>query len=382
MRQQQPRRPSSALQHGGPRPGGEPDRAAGPAADAQGNAALQEQLRAGLLPEQVEAPGAEGGMGEGSGRGPDWGKEVASFNGVPAFSNGSDRRYYERGAYGFMYQCVEYVNRYSVLANGTGNMKGTGNAVDYGGQSRKGFGYTWVKNEPGAPLPEAGDILVFSGGTFGHVAIATAGGPGGVQMIQQNTGKATATLAVSGEPGQTTVAGYGNLKLEGWQHLGAVKPAKPKSNGDGSGTKLTQGGKPASAAGARTVTVKPGDSLWAIAARHLGDGARYRELAKLNGIADPSRISAGQVIELPGAKAPAKPQGSGAGPAEGSGPKKPAAPSAAQRSVTVRPGDTLWAIAARELGDGSRHKELAKLNGIRDPRRLAVGTTLKLPGRR
>ena len=29
-------------------------------------------------------------------------------------------------------------------------------------------------------------------------------------------------------------------------------------------------------------TVKPGDSLWEIAEAHLGDGNRYKEIAKLN----------------------------------------------------------------------------------------------------
>lgn len=44
--------------------------------------------------------------------------------------------------------------------------------------------------------------------------------------------------------------------------------------------------------------VQKGDTLWAIAKRELGDGSRYRELAKLNGIATPNKISVGQVIKL------------------------------------------------------------------------------------
>lgn len=51
------------------------------------------------------------------------------------------------------------------------------------------------------------------------------------------------------------------------------------------------------------------------------------------------------------------------------------------RAYTVRSGDSLWAIASRELGDGFRHKELADLNRDRiGPRgELRVGASLRIP---
>lgn len=58
-----------------------------------------------------------------------------------------------------------------------------------------------------------------------------------------------------------------------------------------------------------TVVVKPGDTLWDIAEAHLGDGARYPEIADLNrGVAqpdgarltDPDLIRPGWVLRLPG----------------------------------------------------------------------------------
>lgn len=51
------------------------------------------------------------------------------------------------------------------------------------------------------------------------------------------------------------------------------------------------------------------------------------------------------------------------------------------KTYTLKPGDTLWTVAQRYLGNGSRWREIAKLNGIKDSqvRSLPVGLTLKLP---
>ena len=47
----------------------------------------------------------------------------------------------------------------------------------------------------------------------------------------------------------------------------------------------------------------------------------------------------------------------------------------------VREGDTLWRIAAEQLGDGSRYKEISKLNAgiLKDEDSLAIGMRLSLP---
>ena len=51
------------------------------------------------------------------------------------------------------------------------------------------------------------------------------------------------------------------------------------------------------------------------------------------------------------------------------------------KSYTVRDGDSLWKIAADQLGDGSRYQEIAKLNAdvLSDEDSLTIGMTLKLP---
>lgn len=48
----------------------------------------------------------------------------------------------------------------------------------------------------------------------------------------------------------------------------------------------------------RNHTVVKGDTLWAICKKHLGDGSKYPEIAKLNGIKNPNLIRVGQVIKL------------------------------------------------------------------------------------
>lgn len=47
-------------------------------------------------------------------------------------------------------------------------------------------------------------------------------------------------------------------------------------------------------------------------------------------------------------------------------------------SYTVKKGDTLWDIASRLYGDGTRWRELSERNGLSDPKKLQIGRTLLL----
>jgi len=54
------------------------------------------------------------------------------------------------------------------------------------------------------------------------------------------------------------------------------------------------------------------------------------------------------------------------------------------KSVTVKSGDTLYKLATKYLGRGNRWAEIAKANGIKNPKStsaLKVGKTLKIPPR-
>lgn len=62
------------------------------------------------------------------------------------------------------------------------------------------------------------------------------------------------------------------------------------------GQKLTL---PAGATEPRTYKVKAGDTLWGIAADHLGNGGRYTEIARLNGLGTSVALTPGQILKIP-----------------------------------------------------------------------------------
>ena len=141
----------------------------------------------------------------------------------------------------------------------------------------------------------------------------------------------------------------------------------------------------------RSVTVHRGDTLWSLAERYLGDGARFREIARLNygrpqpdgrTLSDTHWIYPGWVLLLPTH-------------AERSTPATPnhhPAPTASRphtdRTYQVRHGDNLWSIAEHHLGDGQRWREIYQLNvgrdqhvggRLTDPDVILTGWILKLP---
>jgi LysM repeat protein len=60
-------------------------------------------------------------------------------------------------------------------------------------------------------------------------------------------------------------------------------------------------------------------------------------------------------------------------------PPAPPAPEAAVRTYTVVSGDTLWAIAERFYGDGSRYQQIADASGVANPDLIQPGQVLTIP---
>lgn len=128
------------------------------------------------------------------------------------------------------------------------------------------------------------------------------------------------------------------------------------------------------------IEVRQGDTLYAISRRH---NVSLNELMTVNGLSSPS-LQPGQQLYLPAgtraaagqtARPPRESYETAAAPA----PSHPAAeaPSDWNRSYTVRPGDSLYAIARQS---GVKLADLERYNGIADSRKVMPGTVLKLPG--
>ena len=103
-----------------------------------------------------------------------------------------------------------------------------------------------------------------------------------------------------------------------------------------------------------TYTVKAGDSWWKIAEEQLGDGSRYKELAAYNGKTAEDTIYAGQKLKLPGKGA------------------------SAQKTYTVKAGDSWWKIAEEQMGNGMQYAELASYNGKTAASVIHPGDVIKM----
>ncbi|HJG85311.1 MAG TPA: LysM peptidoglycan-binding domain-containing protein [Weissella thailandensis] len=118
-------------------------------------------------------------------------------------------------------------------------------------------------------------------------------------------------------------------------------------------------------ASADSVTVKSGDTLYAIAAAHH---VSVDELVSANKIADANMIITGDKVELPGSSST-----SAESTASSAAPKKQAAKGS---SYTVKSGDTLWAIAN---ANGMTLSELLSANeGLQASSTIFVGDSLNL----
>ena len=137
-----------------------------------------------------------------------------------------------------------------------------------------------------ASTPQARSYKVQPGDTMGQIAIDQLGTIQNLKLLQAaNPGIDPGRMSV----GTTLVLPEVPGRSAGNTVASTVAPAKkvasPKSGG-------------------RTYQVEAGDSLWSIAARMLGDGNRYREIAELNPKVNPDVLLLGQSLVLPAGSAP------------------------------------------------------------------------------
>ena len=97
------------------------------------------------------------------------------------------------------------------------------------------------------------------------------------------------------------------------------------------------------------ITVNPGDNLWNLSKKYLGDGNQYQQIIKTNNLTSNS-IYPGQTLIIPR--------------------------TVSTNQITVRNGDSLSILANKF---GTSVQELSKLNNITDPSKIFVGQQLLIP---
>lgn len=212
-------------------------------------------------------------------------------------------------------------------------------------------GMNWFKNRKqwkdgkgygGSYTPKAGDIIFFSSGynqkDSTHVGIVTGASGNTVHTIEGNTSDAVHERSY--DQSNKYILGYGIPDYGVDVQASASASAAPTAGYD-------------------TVTVKKGDTLWGLAAKYLGNGARYKEFMTLNSLTS-TTIHVGLVLMIPGTN------------------KQAADAGKSTKTYTVKKGDSLWKIAASTLGNGARYKEIMQLSGISSTT-IYAGQVLTIP---
>ncbi len=119
--------------------------------------------------------------------------------------------------------------------------------------------------------------------------------------------------------------------------------------------------------------VKSGDSWWSIAANQMGSGAKMYELAEYNNCTIKSVLAVGSTIKIPTI---ASNNDKSNNNSSNTNTTKPAT---GYKFYTVKIGDSWWGIAAREMGNGAKYKELAEYNGLKTTSIIKPGQTIKIP---
>lgn len=197
---------------------------------------------------------------------------------------------------------------------------------------------------------QLGDILLYDwngDGLADHIGWCAGVAGGYAKSIEGNSSDA---VRLNSQPFSKIMGAYRPIYDEGSSSV-VTKPDSSSKE-----TALNKDG---------TYIVKSGDNLWMIGQRL---GINYLEIAKANNIQSPYVIRPGQVLIMPGAKKEEIQTNS----------KDSLESESSGKMYTVKSGDTLWAIAQRELGNGSRWTEIKKANNLTSDL-IRPGQVLRIP---
>lgn len=117
-------------------------------------------------------------------------------------------------------------------------------------------------------------------------------------------------------------------------------------------------------------TVTAGETLWSISEKYYKTGYNWGDIKTANSLTNADDIKEGQSLVIP-VVTPIMPEGQVAG---GTSVLQPAV-----KTYTVVRGDTLWAIAVGQYGDGYKWPEIARANKLANPDLIHSGNVLTLP---
>lgn len=149
---------------------------------------------------------------------------------------------------------------------------------------------------------------------------------------------------------------------------GPVQHAEPTENA-GTMEVVRPAAPPAPPAPVIHVVVE-GDTLSNISDQYYGTSKKWKSIQEANGGVKPEELRVGMKLAIP--------QIEGPGIAPPVVPDGPAEPAPAKEYV-VQPGDTLYNIATRFLGDGNRYREIEQANPGLKAESLSVGRKIHIP---
>jgi nucleoid-associated protein YgaU len=232
-------------------------------------------------------------------------------------------------------------------------------------------------------VPQLPSPIVFQGGTAEPAAAPVEPPP---VVIAQGR----AEQSHGGDAALVETLNRHGFQLDAERGLIMPAAAEPRQ-----GQVMTVASTPGAAPGFEWYTVQSGETLYQIAAKRLGNGNLWRELARQNSdrVDVNGNVRAGVKIRVPlreqaarsASSTPARQAGapSASPPRQAHPQAQPTRPSPApaHTTYTVQRGDTLGTISQRVLGTSRRWREIARLNGIEDEDHLVVGRVLKIPRR-
>ncbi|NLI92469.1 MAG: CHAP domain-containing protein [Peptococcaceae bacterium] len=157
------------------------------------------------------------------------GTKIDEYKGVAVYSNGSNYMsshglsysidgYY----YGYKWQCVEFVKRFYFerfghrMPDGAGNAKYFFNPMLGQGERNEQRGLVQYLNG-GDMKPKEDDLIVFSDGAYGHVALICEVGKDWVEIIQQNSEVTREKYTLQVKDGKYYI--LGERKPAGWLRI-------------------------------------------------------------------------------------------------------------------------------------------------------------------